>query len=87
MLRKKKIVAMAAAVAAVSMFSLTAFAEGETTLEGSMSTVSSSLMSSIQSVVNSMVSFIGSALPVILIIVGSVLLITFGLKFFRKFTK
>lgn len=87
MFRKKKIAAMAAVMAVASMLSLTAFAEGEATLETSMSTVSSSLMSSIQSVVNSMVSFVGSALPVILIIVGSVLLITFGLKFFKKFTK
>uniref|UniRef100_A0AAU8AV83 Uncharacterized protein n=1 Tax=Dulem virus 51 TaxID=3145762 RepID=A0AAU8AV83_9VIRU len=85
---RKKITAIAAVAAAVFSLALTANAEGSgTTLESSMTTVSTSLISSIQSVVNSMVSFIGSALPVILIIVGSVLLITFGLKFFKKFTK
>ena len=86
MLRKKIISGVIALVCSLSMLALPAFAE-EATLESSMTTVSTSLMTSIKSVVDSMVSFIGSALPVILIIVGSVLLITFGLKFFRKFTK
>lgn len=85
---KKKITALALSLAAVSAMAVPAFAgDADVTLESGMSSISTSLLDSIKSVVNSMVGFMGSALPVILIVVGASLLIAFGTKFFKKFTK
>lgn len=60
------------------------FALGEATVT---STVSDALVSGLTSVATDMGSFITSVLPVTLGVVGAVIVVRFGIKFFRSLAK
>lgn len=49
-------------------------------------TVSQSLLNSMQTVVNDCLSFLTSALPIVLPVVGSGIVVAFGIKTFKKVT-
>lgn len=49
-------------------------------------TVSQSLLNSMQTVVNDCLSFLTSALPIVLPVVGSGIIVAFGIKTFKKVT-
>lgn len=59
-------------------------ASAETTV---MDQVSTGLVSSLSGIATNMGSFIVSILPVVLGVTGAVVLISFGIKLFRRFAK
>jgi hypothetical protein len=63
------------------------FALGETTTANISSGVSDALVSGLSSVATDMGSFITNILPVVLGVVGAVILISFGIKLFKRFSK
>lgn len=83
----KKFVAVASgftmAVAPVS-YSLVASAEESS---GNYTALENAMTSSMSATTNSMISVIGKILPYVLVVVGAVLVITLGIRLFKKFGK
>lgn len=50
-------------------------------------TLTTSLVSGLTDIGNNMLTAMGSILPTVLLVVGGVSVITFGIKLFRKFAK
>jgi type IV secretory pathway VirB2 component (pilin) len=79
---KKKLMIPAVAAIATAATALPVMAE----TTSAMSTVQSSLTSSFTEIGNSMTSTITSVLPIALPIIGIGLVVSFGLKWFKKIT-
>lgn len=50
-------------------------------------TLTTSLVSGLTDIGNNMLTAMGSILPTVLLVVGGVAVVTFGIKLFRKFAK
>lgn len=53
----------------------------------SMTRLTTSLVSGLEDIANQMLDSLGKILPVVLMVVGGVMVVTFGIKLFRKFGK
>lgn len=61
--------------------------KGEKEMEGSTTTIAQTLSTALQGVADSAIEGIGVVLPVALTVMGAMLVITIGVKLFKRFSK
>lgn len=61
--------------------------KGEKEMEGSTTTIAQTLFTALQSTADQAIEGIGVVLPVALSIMGALLVITIGVKLFKRFSK